>query len=141
MFIQYGAGIVAITYIVLGIIGFLPIDAINPMHHEGIGAHYLFNLIAINTAHNLIHLAIGFTGLWAMSDRRRTQVWGRITGVTLLLIFVAGMVQAALEGFPRDQWLLGLVPLNSPGHTLHLATGVVALYLGLAKPSGGNAPA
>jgi hypothetical protein len=40
-----------------------------------------------------------------------------------------------LEGFPGDQLLLGLVPLNSPGHTLHLTTSAVALYLGFARPS------
>jgi hypothetical protein len=135
MYIRYGVGLVGITYAVLGIVGFLPVNAINPMHHEGIGAHYLFNIIAINTVHNLIHLAIGATGIWAMSRLDRSQMWGRIVGVTLLLVFAAGMVQAVLEGFPRDQWLFGFVPLNSPGHTLHLATGAVALYLGLAKTS------
>lgn len=135
MFIQYGVAIVSIVYVVLGIVGFLPIDAINPMHHEGIGVHYLFNIVAINTVHNLIHLAIGCTGLLALRNLRHAQIWGRIVGITLLLIFIAGIVQAVMEGFPRDQWLLGLVPLNSPGHMLHLATGTVALYLGLAKPS------
>ena len=139
MFIQYGVGIISITYVALGVLGFLKFDAINPFHHEGVGAHYLLNLVAINGVHNLIHLAIGATGLWAMRGLDRSQLWGKVVGIVLLLIFAIGMAQAALEGFPRDQLLLGLVTLNSPGHTLHLTTGIVALYLGLARSSSARA--
>jgi hypothetical protein len=57
--------------------------------------------------------------------------------VVLLVVFAIGMVQATLEGLPGDQLLLGLVPLHSPGHTLHLSTGGVALYLGFAKSTSG----
>jgi len=135
MFIQYGVGIISIAYVVLGVLGFLPLDWINPFHHEGVGARYLLNLVAINGVHNLIHLAIGATGLWAMRGLDRSQLWGKIVGVVLLVVFAAGMAQAALEGFPADQLLLGLVPLNSPGHTLHLTTSAVALYLGFARPA------
>ena len=133
MFILYGVRIISITYIVLGILGFLPLDAINPLHDEGVGARYLFNLVAINILHNFIHLAIGVTGIWAARRLEWAQLWGKVIGVTLLVIFVVGMAQAAAEGYPIDQILLGLVVLNSPGHTLHLATGLIALYLGLAS--------
>jgi hypothetical protein len=135
MFILYGVSVISITYIILGVLGFLPLNAINPIHHEGVGARYLLNLVAINTAHNLIHLTIGLTGLWAARRLEWAQLWGKVTGITLLIIFVVGLVQAAVEGYPYDQILLGLVVLNSPGHTLHLATGLIVLYLGLAKPS------
>ena len=133
MVIRYGVGLVSIIYTALGIIGFLPVDAINTMHHEHTGTHLMFNLIAINTAHNLIHLAIGISGLIALRSLPAAQLWGKIVGATLLLVFAAGMVQAFMEGYPSSQMLFGIVPLNSPAHTLHLATGVVALYLGLAR--------
>lgn len=139
MFIQYGVGLISITYVAIGVLGFVPLDAINPFHHEGVGARYLLNLVAINGVHNLIHLAIGVTGLWAMRRLDRSQLWGKVVSVVLLFVFAIGMAQAALEGFPRDQLLLGLVPLNSPGHTLHLTTGLVALYLGLARSSSARA--
>jgi hypothetical protein len=134
MYIQYGVAIISITYVVLGVLGFLPVDSINPFHHEGVGARYLLGLVAINGFHNLIHLAIGASGLWAMQRLDRSQLWGKVVGVVLLIIFVVGMAQAGLEGFPGDQLLLGIVPLNSPGHTLHFTTGAVALYMGLARP-------
>jgi hypothetical protein len=37
------------------------------------------------------------------------------------------------QKFPPDQSLLGLIPLNSPGHVLHAISGGAALYLGLAR--------
>jgi hypothetical protein len=132
-FIQHGVQILGVTYVVLGLLGFLPFEAINPMHHEGVGAHYLLNLVAINWAHNLIHLGIGASALWASASVARCRMWGRVTGVVLLLVFAVGVLQAVREGYPVDQLLLGLVPLNSPGHILHLATGGVALYLGFAR--------
>ncbi len=141
MFIRYGVRLVGVTYVALGLLGFLPIDAINPLHAEGVGAHYLFNLVAVNWVHNVIHLAIGVSGLWASAALERCRLWGWLVGVVLLLVFAAGMAQAALEGYPADQLLLGLVPLNSPAHMLHLATGGLALYLGVARLTPRRAPA
>ena len=133
MFIQYGVRLISVVYVVLGILGFITVDPINHYHPEGIGAFYLLNNIAINWLHNIIHLFIGFSGLWAAQSIARAQLWGKLMGVVLLLLFVVGMAQAAMLGFPVDQLLLGLVPLNSPGHTLHLVTGGLALYLGYKR--------
>ena len=134
-FVQYGVRLIGLVDLAFGVIGFLPIEAINPVHPEGVGAHYLFNLVAINPLHNIVHLAVGVSGLWAASVLARSQLWGKIAGVVLLSLFVVGMAQAALEGFPKDQLLLGWVPLNSPGHILHLFTGGMALYLGWPRTS------
>ncbi|MEK9137609.1 MAG: DUF4383 domain-containing protein [Bacteroidota bacterium] len=131
MFIQYGVRLISIVYTLFGILGFLPIHFLNPMHHEGIGTRYLFNLVAINTVHNLIHLAVGIAGLFAARTLSNARLWGKVCGSVLLLVFVGGMVQATIEGYPQDQMFIGLVPLNSPGHILHLVTGSIALYLGL----------
>ncbi|MBI3243995.1 MAG: DUF4383 domain-containing protein [Chloroflexi bacterium] len=133
--VQYGMWLIGVVYVALGVAGFLPIDFINPVHHDGIGARYLVNLVAINALHNIIHLAIGLPALWAARSFANAQLWGKIAGAVLLLLFVAGMIQAFLEGFPIDQSFLGLVPLNSPGHILHLTSGAIALYLGLMRPS------
>ncbi len=135
MQIQFGAKLIGIVYIVIGILGFIPIEALNPYHPEGVGAIYLLRHIAVNWLHNVIHLAIGFSGLWASRTIALSQLWGKIFGSTLLLLFVVGMIQALLEKFPNDQLFLGLVPLNSPGHMLHLVTGGIALYVGFAHPS------
>jgi len=133
MVIEYGVRLIGILYLALGIIGFLPVEAINPVHHEGVGATYLFNLVAINALHNIVHLTIGITALLSVRSSARARLWGKVAGSVLLLLFVAGIIQAIAEDFPRDQLLLGLVPLNSPGHVLHLVSGSLAIYLGFLR--------
>ena len=132
---QFGVRLIAIVYLAFGIIGFIPIDALNPIREQGIGARYLLGLVAINPLHNVIHLAVGLSGLSMSNSAKSAQAWGKFFGAVLLALFAAGMVQAFVEGFPFDQSLLGALPLNSPGHILHLVSGGIALYLGLMKPA------
>jgi len=134
MFVQYGARLLGVTYLAMGIFGFVAVDAVNPVHHQGISARYLLNLVAINELHNIIHLAFGVSGLLAARSLVASRRWGLAAGAVLLLLFVVGMAQAIIDAFPYDQSLLGLVPLNSPGHFLHLVTGSLAVYLGVARP-------
>jgi Domain of unknown function (DUF4383) len=140
MLAQYGARLIGVVYVAFGILGFLPFDWINPMHPEGVGARYLLNQVAINTLHNLIHLAIGISALVAARTPGGARQWGRAGGLVLLVLFGAGIAQAIVEGFPKDQLLFGLVPLNSPGHILHLVSGGLALYLGFARQTIASPP-
>ncbi len=133
MFIQFGVRLIALIYLVFGVVGLLPVDAINPFHAEGVGARYLLNLVAVNAVHNAVHLAVGLSALWAGRTLAGARLWGRICGSVLLILFVVGMAQAFVERFPPDQLLLGVLPLNSPGHILHMVTGAIALYLGLVR--------
>ena len=135
--VQYGVRFIAAVYVVIGVLGLLPIDALNPAHHEGgVDARYLLHLVAINAPHNIFHLVIGGSGLWAARTAAGARRWGVIAGAVLLGLCFVGMAQAAAEGFPRDQLLLGLIPLNSPGHVLHAISGGAALYLGLVRERG-----
>lgn len=132
--VQYGVQIIGATYLAFGLLGFVPVDAINPPHPEGVGARYLLHFLAVNPMHNLVHLAIGISGLWAARHLGTAQRWGQAVGAVLLLLFVVGIWHAWTVGFPPDHSLLGLVSINSAGHVFHLATGVVALVLGLSRP-------
>lgn len=134
-FVQYGVRLLGLVYLGLGALGFLPLDFLNPHHPEGVGARYLLNLVAVNTLHNSVHLAIGVSGLWAAQRLLKARLWAKVAGAVLLVLFSAGLVQAVLDGFPKDQSFLGLLPLNSPGHMLHLMSGSLALYLGFAARS------
>jgi hypothetical protein len=133
MFVRFGVRLLGITYLVLAVVGFLPLDLINPVHDDGTGVRYLVNLVAINAAHNVIHFALGITAILAARSLSWSRLWGKTCGPVLLVVFVAGMAQAVAEGLPPDQLLLGFVALNSPGHVLHLVTGGIALYLGLGR--------
>jgi Domain of unknown function (DUF4383) len=130
MVTRFGVRLLGIIYLILGIAGFLPFPDLNPLHTEGVGARYVFNLVAINSIHNVIHLAVGITALLSARSQNAARRWGTIAGAVLLLLFAGGMVQAIIEGRPKDQMFLGLVPLNSPGHILHLVSGIIAIYLG-----------
>jgi hypothetical protein len=130
---HYGVRLISVVYVVLGLLGFLPIDALNPAHHDGIVVRYLLHLVATNAGHNAFHLAIGVSGLWAARTTAGARRWAIIAGVVLLALFFAGMIQSAFEGFPLVQFLLGLIPLNSPGHVLHAVTGGIAIYLGVTR--------
>ncbi|MDQ3863608.1 MAG: DUF4383 domain-containing protein [Actinomycetota bacterium] len=132
-FSQYGVRLISVVYVALGLLGFLPFEALNPTHHNEIDARYLLHLVAINAPHNIFHLAIGVSGLWAARTTVGAHRWAIVVGVVLLALFFGGMLQAALQGFPSEQLLLGLIPLNSPGHVLHAVTGGIALYLGMTR--------
>jgi hypothetical protein len=130
--VQYGVLYTGIMYVAFGVLG-LPIEALNPLIHEPSHTRYLLLHFAVNELHNIVHLAIGISGVFAARDAAWSRLWGKGWGVVLVALFVIGMAQALLQGLPNDQLLLGLVPLNSPGHMLHLVTGLIALYLGFAK--------
>jgi hypothetical protein len=136
MVVRYGVRLIGSMYVVIGVLGLVPIDALNPPHDHGTGVRYLLHLIAINAPHDLVHLVIGTTGLLASRTTAGARLWGVVVGTLLLALFFAGMVQAALQGFPPDQRLFGLIPLNSPGHVLHAISGGAALYLGLGQLRG-----
>lgn len=127
--VTYGAQLVGGAYLAIGILGFIPLEEVNPYRPDGVGAVYLLRHIAVNGLHNIVHIVIGLTGLLAAQRADLIRLWGWTVGVVLLLLSLAGLAQAVLEGFPRDQALLGLVPLNSAGHTFHVATGVISLLL------------
>jgi len=129
-YLLYGARLIGTTYLIIGVVGFLPLDIINPVRSS---VTYLLRHIAVNGLHNAVHVIIGLTGVLAARRVEITRLWCRTCGVILLILFVVGFAHAALQGFPRDQSLLGLVALNASGHTFHLASGVVLLLLGFLK--------
>ena len=132
-FSQYGVRLIATVYVALGLLGFLPIEVLNPIYHDGLDVRYLLHFVAINAPHNIFHLAIGVSGLGAARTTVGARRWATIVGVVLLALFFTGMIQSALEEFQPEQLLLWLIPLNSPGHVLHAVTGGSVLYLGVTR--------
>jgi Domain of unknown function (DUF4383) len=129
---QFGVSLIGAVYLTIGILGFVPLDAVNPPSPHTDGTHYLLRHFAVNPLHNLVHVGLGLSGLWLARGRQGVATWGLVVGPVLLALALVGLVQAALEGLPIDQVLFGILPLNSPGHMFHLVTGGFALYLGLA---------
>ena len=139
MSIQFGVQLIGGLYLLLGVIGLLPIESINTLHHGGVDTPYVLNLFAGNALHNLIHVFIGATALFAARTYNGARMWGRIAGGILFVLFLIGAAQTVAESFPHDQLLLGIVSLNAPMHILHIVTSTVALYLGFRVPPEGVA--
>ena len=130
--VQLLATLVAATFVLLGIIGFIP--GLTTNLYDGLefagddGDAEILGVFETSVLHNLIHLASGLVGLalartW--SGARTFLIWG-------------GVIYIAL-------WLLGLlsgldwVPVNDADDWLHFIFGVVMIGLGVATTREGPA--
>jgi Domain of unknown function (DUF4383) len=86
----------------------------------------LFGLFAVNTFHNIVHLASGALTLSAAAQGvGAMRTWGRIFG----LFYVA----FAILGFAAPDVVDG-IHLNTPDNLLHLVVALVFLYVALIAP-------
>lgn len=87
----------------------------------------LFNVFAVDTPHNIIHIVTGLLAAFAMSrgeavSRMFTQLVGVVYGVVTILGFVVG-----------DGQVFGFIVVNQPDNVLHLVIAVTALYVGFGE--------
>jgi hypothetical protein len=124
--IQTAAMVVGATFLLVGILGFIP----------GITTHYsdlkfaghnsdakLLGLFEVSILHNIVHLLFGIAGL-AMArawDSARTYLVGG--GVIYLVLFVYGLI---FHGETGGNW----IPVNWADNILHLALGGGMIALG-----------
>ncbi|MEU4674815.1 DUF4383 domain-containing protein [Amycolatopsis sp. NPDC023774] len=124
---QVAAGIVAVVFLLVGILGFIPgvTTDYNQMSFAGHGSTaMLFGVFMVSTLHNIVHLLFGVVGLACT----------RTAGAARLFLLVGGVVYLVL-------WLYGLlidhgsdanfVPFNNADNWLHLGLGIGMIALGL----------
>jgi hypothetical protein len=126
--LELAALVVGATFLLVGILGFIPgvtenTDAMEFSGHES-GAE-LLGIFQVSILHNIVHILFGVIGLAAArvaSSARAFLVGG---GVVYLVLWLYGMVidKAGDANF---------VPLNEADDWLHLALGAGMLVLGLA---------
>jgi len=128
--VQALAMLVGATFLLVGILGFIP----------GITTHYgdlsfagedssskLLGIFQTSILHNIVHLLYGVAGLWL------ARTW---SGARMFLIG-GGIIYLAL-------WLLGLVggadwvPTNTADNWLHFALGLGMVGLGFVTTRGGE---
>jgi len=113
------ANLFGLTFIFAGLIGFVPNPLVAP---DGV--------FAVNTLHNLVHIATGaafLAGAYAGFARQTIRIIGiAYVGVTVLGFLTTG------------DMLLGLIHVNAADHWLHAGLAVVILGAGYISTDDGS---
>ena len=126
--LQKAARLVAIVFLVVGVLGFIPgiTTHYSDMKFAGHGSDAeLFGIFQTSILHNLVHIAYGLAGL-ALSrtwEGSRNYLLGG--GALYLLLWIYGLVTGQNSGS-------NFVPVNSADDWLHFALGLGMIGLGVA---------
>lgn len=127
--VQIAAGLVAATFLAVGILGFVPgitsnADNLDTHGPGGSGGHAeLLGIFGVSVLHNLVHIGFGLAGL-ALARRVNTAT-AYLTGGGL----VYGLV--ALYGMAVDEnSTANFLPVNTADNWLHLALAIAMIALG-----------
>lgn len=121
------ATVVAATFLLVGILGFIPgittdfDDMTFAGHHSGA---QLFGIFGVSVLHNLVHLAFGVAGL-ALARNSRQAFLYLIGGGAIYLVLT-------IYGFLVDRHAdSNFVPVDEADNWLHLGLGLGMIGLGL----------
>jgi hypothetical protein len=112
-----------VVFVLVGIAGFIPALLTGPAGMaDGMDHSRLFGLFAVNTLHNIVHIAFGVWGL-AAYFYGGAQIYARGVAVIYAVLAVVGLI-------PGVNTLFGLVPLYGHDIWLHAVLAAVAAYFG-----------
>ncbi|MEV6904340.1 DUF4383 domain-containing protein [Amycolatopsis sp. NPDC051372] len=124
---QVAASIVAVVFLVVGVLGFIP-GVTTDYDQMGFAGHdsmaMLFGLFMVSTLHNIVHLLFGIVGLACARTSRAARLYLLIGGVVYLALWLYGL----LIDHGSDA---NFVPLNNADNWLHLGLGLGMIALGL----------
>lgn len=125
-----------IVYLLVGLLGFLPfVNSAPPAGapHLGVtaGYGYLLGLFPVNVLHNVVHLLIGVAGIVAYQGYAASRNYARGLAVLYVLLAVLGL-------FPVLQTTFGLIPIFGNDVWLHVASAIVAAYVGFVMREEGT---
>ena len=112
------------AYLLVGLLGFLP-DAIVISHrHDALhGEGLLLGVFAINSIHNIAHLALGATLVWGAQFSKTPQRMYEVMALVFFILVAGSFIAPIVEG----------INLNLPDTFLHLASSVLALWLSIER--------
>ena len=120
---QRFAQVFGIIYLLVGILGFIPLlltDTDLGRVLWGPSGGFLIGLFAVNWLHNLAHLLIGAAGLATFRNPVGARSYALVIGVAYTALFLLGLVAREIGT------LGGLLPLNVWDDILHLLTALLA---------------
>ena len=125
--VQLVALAIAATFVLVGILGFVPGITTNfddlsfAGHHSGAE---LIGIFQVSVLHNLVHLGLGLAGVVLARTASGARLFLLGGGASYLVIWLYGLFIDKESG-------LNFVPLNEADDWLHLALGLGMLALGL----------
>ena len=123
------AGLVGLTFLLVGIAGFIPgittnlFDGLKFAGHDGDAE--LLGLFQVSVLHNLVHTLFGLAGLSLARTADGSRLFLIGGGAIYLVLWIYGLV------IDRDSDA-NFVPLNDADNWLHFALGVAMVTLGVA---------
>ncbi|WBQ08332.1 DUF4383 domain-containing protein [Kribbella sp. CA-293567] len=128
--VQLAATVVAVTFLAVGILGFVP-GITTDYDTMMFGGHHseamLLGIFQVSILHNLVHLLFGVAGLALARTAAGARNYLIGGGVVYLVLWIYGLVidQSSAANF---------VPLNTADNWLHLglAAGMIGLGVALA---------
>jgi hypothetical protein len=122
---------IGVIYFLVGVSGFIP-GLMKPPAPDAptLSTPYsmLLGMFAVNSMHNIVHLAFGVWGILAYKDIDDARLFSRSLAITYGVLGVFGLI-------PNLNTLFGMVPLFGHDVWLHFLTAAAAAYFGFVSPA------
>lgn len=132
--LQTAATVVAGTFLLVGVLGFIPgvttdYDSMAFAGHDSTAQ--LLGIFQVSILHNIVHLLFGIAGLVLATSWRGARAYLIAGGAIYMVLLIYGL---AIDHGSNANF----VPVNGADNWLHLALGVgmLALGLGLGRTPG-----
>jgi hypothetical protein len=130
--VQTAATVVAIVFLAVGVLGFIP-GITTDYDTMMFGGHHseakLLGLFQVSILHNIVHLLFGIVGLALARTAKGARSYLIGGGAVYLVLWIYGLIidQTSSANF---------VPVNTADNWLHFVLGVAMIGLGVALSRG-----
>ena len=124
---QLLATIVAATFVLVGILGFIPGITTHYSHMSFAGHHSMAKLLGIfmvSVLHNIVHLLFGVVGLAMARKFATARTYLLAGGVVYLVLWLYGLIISQKSS-------ANFVPVNTADNWLHFVLGLGMIGLGV----------